>query len=100
MLLRFKSLGGKVNAVMLDGVRIEVTWDDGDTFHGKRADGSKIKARLNGYNTLGPMDLFINGANGQNRSCTPLRKSRVFLPQGLFGNARTLKRVVDTVEHW
>lgn len=39
-------------AVMLDGVRIEVTWDDGDTFHGKRADGSKIKARLNGYNTL------------------------------------------------
>ena len=39
-------------SVVLDGVRIAVSWDDGDTFHGKRADGSKIKARLNGYNTL------------------------------------------------
>ena len=39
-------------SVVLDGVEIAVVWDDGDTFHGKTADGEKIKARLNGYNTL------------------------------------------------
>jgi endonuclease YncB( thermonuclease family) len=38
--------------VILDGVSIAVEWDDGDTFHGKTADGTKIKARLAGYNTL------------------------------------------------
>lgn len=38
--------------VILDGVSIAVEWDDGDTFHGKTADGKKIKARLAGYNTL------------------------------------------------
>ena len=39
-------------AVILDGVSISVEWDDGDTFHGKTTDGTKIKARLAGYNTL------------------------------------------------
>lgn len=39
-------------SVILDGVSISVVWDDGDTFHGKTADGKKIKARLAGYNTL------------------------------------------------
>lgn len=39
-------------SVLLDGVEIAVIWDDGDTFHGKAPDGSKIKARLAGYNTL------------------------------------------------
>lgn len=38
--------------VILDGVSISVTWDDGDTFHGKTPDGQKVKARLAGYNTL------------------------------------------------
>ena len=38
--------------VNLDGIEIEVKWDDGDTFHGVHPDGRKIKARLNGYNTL------------------------------------------------
>ena len=38
--------------VNLDGIEIEVKWDDGDTFHGVHPDGRKIKARLNAYNTL------------------------------------------------
>ncbi len=38
--------------VILDGVSIAVKWDDGDTFHGTTPDGTKIKARLAGYNTL------------------------------------------------
>ena len=32
--------------VLLDGVEVEVQWDDGDTFHGVHPDGRKIKARL------------------------------------------------------
>ena len=50
-------------AVILDGVSISVVWDDGDTFHGKTADGKKIKARLAGYNTLesyGPVHQWGN----------------------------------------
>ena len=48
-----KSTEEKMNpSIILDGVSISVVWDDGDTFHGKNADGKKIKARLAGYNTL------------------------------------------------
>jgi endonuclease YncB( thermonuclease family) len=39
-------------SVVLDGIQIEVQWDDGDTFHGVHPNGDKIKARLNGFNTL------------------------------------------------
>ena len=40
-------------AVLLDGTRLEVYWDDGDTFAAKDPNtGKKIKARLAGYNTL------------------------------------------------
>jgi len=39
--------------VILDGVTLEASWDDGDTFSAKHPEtGEKIKARLNGYNTL------------------------------------------------
>jgi micrococcal nuclease len=38
--------------VLLDGVRLEVRWDDGDTFSWYDAAGEKQKARLNGFNTL------------------------------------------------
>lgn len=38
--------------IILDGTKLMVNWDDGDTFNGRKEDGSKIKARLMGYNTL------------------------------------------------
>lgn len=43
------SLPAPNGVVVLDGVQTAVHWDDGDTFF---APGTKIKARLNGYNTL------------------------------------------------
>ena len=39
----------------LDGVELQARWDDGDTFSAHTQDGEnkkKIKARMNGYNTL------------------------------------------------
>ena len=39
----------------LDGVELQARWDDGDTFSAHAQDGEnkkKIKARMNGYNTL------------------------------------------------
>lgn len=48
--------------VILDGVTLEANWDDGDTFSAKHPQtGEKIKARLNGYNTLesyGPVHIW------------------------------------------
>ncbi len=39
--------------VILDGVRVDVRWDDGDTFSWSDPDsGEKRKARLKGFNTL------------------------------------------------
>ena len=41
--------------VELDGLQIQARWDDGDTFSAYTTDGEtkkKIKARMNGYNTL------------------------------------------------
>lgn len=38
--------------VFLDGEDLLVDWDDGDTFAATKADGTKINARLNGFNTL------------------------------------------------
>ncbi|MFT5685968.1 MAG: micrococcal nuclease, partial [Myxococcota bacterium] len=39
--------------VLLDGVRLDVRWDDGDTFSWSDSDsGEKQKARLKGFNTL------------------------------------------------
>ena len=41
------------SSVLLDGQKIQVRWDDGDTFKGKHPEtGKKISARLAGYNTL------------------------------------------------
>lgn len=48
--------------VILDGVELKANWDDGDTFSAKHPEtGEKIKARLNGYNTLesyGPVHVW------------------------------------------
>ena len=48
--------------VILDGVELKAHWDDGDTFSAKHPEtGEKIKARLNGYNTLesyGPVHVW------------------------------------------
>ena len=44
--------------VELDGLQVQARWDDGDTFSAYTTDGEtkkKIKARMNGYNTLNPM---------------------------------------------
>ena len=50
--------------VVLDGVELEVLWDDGDTFAAQHPhNGEKIKARLSGYNTLesyGPVHIWGN----------------------------------------
>ena len=37
--------------ILLDGERVQVAWDDGDTFSTKGA-GRSLRARLKGYNTL------------------------------------------------
>ena len=42
----------KEGLIMLDGVEKTVIWDDGDTFAFMGEDGKKVKARLNGLNTL------------------------------------------------
>ena len=44
--------GKKEGKVLLDGVEKTVFWDDGDTFAFTGEDGKKVKARLNGLNTL------------------------------------------------
>ena len=48
--------------VILDGIEMEASWDDGDTFSAKHPEsGEKIKARLAGYNTLesyGPVHMW------------------------------------------
>ncbi len=52
--------------IELDGVKIQARWDDGDTFSAYTKDGDtkkKIKARMNGYNTLesyGPVHSWEN----------------------------------------
>ena len=42
----------KEGKVILDGVEQTVYWDDGDTFAFMGEEGKKVKARLNGLNTL------------------------------------------------
>ena len=42
----------KHSVVILDGKRLKVYWNDGDTFRILSRRGQRAKARLNGYNTL------------------------------------------------
>lgn len=59
-------------AVLLDGVRTSVLWDDGDTFKVVTSDGSKgERARLAGFNTL--------------ESYGPVHRWGDWTPQELYG---------------
>ena len=78
--------------VILDGVSIAVEWDDGDTFHGKTADGKKIKARLAGYNTLesyGPVHQW--GEWTEKELYAFAKESGVFASQKVWECADTKK---------
>jgi micrococcal nuclease len=84
-------------SVMLHGVETAVHWDDGDTFF---VPSTRLKARLDGYNTLesyGPVHRFGPGEKalfGISKRATDLARSQIWrceLQEGSGGYGR--KRV-------
>ena len=87
--------------VILDGVEVEVHWDDGDTF---MVPSTRLKARLHGYNTLesygavhrfGPGETVLRGVADQ---ATEWAKSRVWACSSMDGSGGYGRTRVDCPE--
>ena len=90
-----KEYGTIEPTVILDGVSIAVEWDDGDTFHGKTADGTKIKARLAGYNTLESYGPVHQWGDWTEKELYAFAKESGVFASKRFGNVQIPKKAED-----
>ena len=87
----------------LDGLQVQARWDDGDTFSAYTTDGEtkkKIKARMNGYNTLESYGPVHSWGTWSTQELYVLAKESGVVAQKGTWKCSDLKRVVDMVDCW